>query len=238
MKRLPRFLSMLLVGMVLAGCATISVQRDYDEQASFDGYQTFSWTASENTQDIPTPFQNDGLLDKRIKRAVTNALVHQGYTEQPDGAPDFYVVYRVGLRDVSYDPGYSYGFGYRSGFRRSFFGYGGFGYPYGGYGYGSHGTVTTSTEGTLVIDIIDAGTNELVWRGAAVSTLGDATYDVKDINKAVEKILEEFPPLSHPSQPQQRHRDAVEVLTLEALEGNRNLPASEPREHRNHPHLA
>ena len=61
-----------------------------------------------------------------------------------------------------------------------------------------------------------------------MSTLGDATYNVKDINKAVEKILEEFPPQLHPSQPQQRHRDAVDVLTLEALEGNRNLPASKP----------
>ena len=203
MKRLPRFLSLFLVSMVLAGCATVSVQRDYDEQASFDGYQTFSWTASENTQDVPAPFQNDGLLDQRIKRAVTNALTHQGYTEQPYGPPDFYVVYRVSLRDVYSDAGYSYRLGYpyghrsgyRYGFRRSYFGYGGFGYRYGGYGYGSHGAVTTSIEGTLVIDIIDAGTNELVWRGVAVSALGNATYDVKDINKAVEKILEEFPPL-------------------------------------------
>ncbi len=221
MKRLPRFLSVFLVSVLMAGCATVSVQRDYDEQASFDGYQTFSWIPAKNTQDVPGPYRDDGLLDKRIKRAVTNALAHQGYTEQPDGTPDFYVVYRVGLEDVYYDSGYSYGFGYpygygfgygygyRSGFRRSFFGYGGYGYPYGGYGYGSHGAVTTYTEGTLVIDIIDAGTNELVWRGAAVSALGDATYDAKDINKAVEKILEEFPPLSYPSPPQQRHRDAV-----------------------------
>ena len=217
MVRLSRFLSLFLVGLFMAGCATISVQHDYDEQARFDGYHTFSWLASQNTQDVPGPYRDDGLLDKRIKRAVSNTLETQGYTEQPDGTPDFYVVYRVGLEDVYYDSGYSYGFGYpygygfgyRSGFRRSFFGYGGYGYPYGGYGYGSQGAVTTYTEGTLVIDIIDAGTNELVWRGAAVSALGDATYDAKDINKAVEKILEEFPPLSYPSPPQQRHRDAV-----------------------------
>jgi len=217
MKRLPRFLSVFLVSVLMAGCTTIAVQHDYDEQASFDDYQTFSWIPAKNTQDVPGPYRDDGLLDKRIRRAVNNALAHQGYTEQPDGTPDFYVVYRVGLEDVYYDSGYSYGFGYpygygygyRSGFRRSFFGYGGYGYPYGGYGYGSQGAVTTYTEGTLVIDIIDAGTNELVWRGAAVSALGDATYDAKDINKAVEKILEEFPPLSYPSPPQQRHRDAV-----------------------------
>ena len=217
MKRLPRFLSVFLVSVLMAGCATVSVQRDYDEQASFDSYQTFSWIPAKNTQDVPGPYRDDGLLDKRIKRAVTNALAYQGYTEQPDGTPDFYVVYRVGLEDVYYDSGYSYGFGYpygygfgyRYGFRRSFFGYGGYGYPYGGYGYGSHGVVTTYTEGTLVIDIIDAGTNELVWRGAAVSALGDATYDAKDINKAVEKILEEFPPPLYPSKSSDSRREVV-----------------------------
>ena len=218
MKRLPRFLSVFLVSVLMAGCATVSVQRDYDEQASFDSYQTFSWIPAKNTQDVPGPYRDDGRLDKRIKRAVTNALAYQGYTEQPDGTPDYYVVYRVGLEDVYYDSGYGYGFGYPYGygfgyggygFRRSFFGYGGYGYPYGGYGYGSHGVVTTYTEGTLVIDIIDAGTNELVWRGAAVSALGDATYDAKDINKAVEKILKEFPPPLYPSKSSYSRREVV-----------------------------
>ena len=221
MKKRSRLLSMLLLSVLLSGCTSLAIQRDYDDSASFVIYKTFSWIPAKNTQDVPGPYRDDGLLDKRIKRAVTHALAHQGYTEQPDGTPDFYVVYRVGLEDVYYDSGYSYGFGYpysygfgygygyRSGFRRSFFGYGGYGYPYGGYGYGSHGAATTYTEGTLVIDIIDAGTNELVWRGAAVSALDDPTYDAKDINKAVEKILEEFPPPSYPSPLQQRHRDAV-----------------------------
>ncbi len=79
MKRLPRFLSVFLVGMMMAGCTTIAVQRDYDEQASFDGYQTFSWIPAKNTQDVPGPYQDDGLLDKRIKQAVARSLVEQGY---------------------------------------------------------------------------------------------------------------------------------------------------------------
>ena len=127
------------------------------------------------------------------------------------------MVYGVGLDRVYSASGYGYGFGYpygygfgyRYGFRRSFFGYGGYGYPYGGYGYGSHGVVTTYTEGTLVIDIIDAGTNELVWRGSAVSPMSDETYDAKDINKAVEKILEEFPPPLYPSKSPDSRRVVV-----------------------------
>ena len=217
-KRLSRLLGVLLVGVLMSGCTTIAIQRDYDESASFDDYQTFSWIAAKNTQDVPGPYRDDGLLDKRIKRAVTNALAYQGYTEQPDGTPDFYVVYRVGLEEKGYSYGFGYpygygfgyggyGFGHHSGFHRSFFGHGGYGYPYGGYG----GYGTTYTEGTLVIDIIDAGTNELVWRGAAVSALGDATYDAKDINKAVEKILEEFLPQTYPAKPSLKSRRVVTI---------------------------
>ena len=220
MVRLSRFLSLFLVGLFMAGCATISVQHDYDEQARFDGYHTFSWLASQNTQDVPGPYRDDGLLDKRIKRAVSNTLETQGYTEQPDGTPDFYVVYRVGLeektRTVYYDSGYGYGYPYRGysyrySVRRSFFGYRGYGYPYGGYGYDNHRTTTTYHEGTLVIDIIDAKTNEQVWRGAAVSTIGDPTYDAQEIQKAVEKILEEFPPSSYPPEPFPDRQDVVAV---------------------------
>ena len=218
MKRLPRFLSVLLVSVLMSGCATIAIQRDYDESASFVDYQTFSWIPAKNTQDVPGPYRDDGLLDKRIKRAVTNALAYQGYTEQPDGTPDFYVVYRVGLEEKGYSYGFGYpygygfgyghGFGHHSGFHRSFFGYGGYGYPYGGYGgYGGYGT--TYTEGTLVIDIIDAGTNELVWRGSAVSPMSDETYDAKEINKVVEKILEEFPPGLYPSKSSDSRREVV-----------------------------
>ena len=226
MKRLPRFLSVFLVSVLMAGCTTIAVQRDYDEQASFDGYQTFSWIPAKNTQDVPGPYRDDRLLDKRIRQAVARSLVAQGYTEQSNSTPDFYVVYRVGLeektRNVSFDSGYygyagyGYGFygyphrGYYS-FRRSFFGYRGlgYGYPYYGGGPGHYGAVTTYTEGTLVIDIIDAKTDELVWRGSAVSPMSDETYDAKEINKAVEKILEEFPPSLYPSKSPDSRRVVV-----------------------------
>ncbi|MCH8247216.1 MAG: DUF4136 domain-containing protein [Bacteroidetes bacterium] len=211
MKKRSRLLSMLLLSVLLSGCANLAIQRDYDDSASFVIYKTFSWIPAKNTQDVPGPYRDDGLLDKRIKQAVASSLVEQGYTEQSNSTPDFYVVYRVGLKEKTrnsyFGSGYygygSYGFGYGGyGFpyryRRSFFGYGGFGYgyPYYGGGLGRYGTYT---EGTLVIDILDAKTDELVWRGSAVSRMSDPAYDAKEINKVVEKILEEFPPRPYPS---------------------------------------
>ena len=119
MYRFTGFLSLFLAAVILAGCSTIAVQRDYDDEASFEGYQTFAWLDAKNTQDLPAPYQDDGLLDKRIKRAVAGELSIQGFTAQSNSTPDFYVVYRVGTseqtRDDYYGP-YSYpGYGYGSG---------------------------------------------------------------------------------------------------------------------------
>lgn len=222
MKRLSRFLSVFLVSVLMAGCASVAVQSDFDESARFDRFETFAWIEAENTQDVPGPYREDGLLDKRILRAVTGQLQTLGYTEKGDGTPDFYVVYRVGLEEKtrnSYFDGYPYGYGsYGFGvpYRYRGFGHYGFGhYSYGHYGYGygsgyrgSYGATTTYTEGTLVIDIIDATTDDLVWRGSAVSPINDMAYDRKDIQRAVEKILKEFPP-PYPQMPSSKRREVV-----------------------------
>ena len=60
-----------------------------------------------------------------------------------------------------------------------------------------------------MIDILHGKTQRLVWRGAAVTSLRDATFDEKDIRKAVKKILKEFPPLTYPAKSSQDFKDVV-----------------------------
>ena len=77
--------------------------------------------------------------------------------------------------------------------------YNGFGPGWGRRGFGGFGTETTSastyTEGTLVIDIFDGKTKELIWRGTATDTLsGKPEKNEKKLTKVVEKMFEEFPP--------------------------------------------
>jgi hypothetical protein len=66
----------------------------------------------------------------------------------------------------------------------------------GGAGWGGS-QVSTRTEGSLYIDLIDAGTRELVWQGKGVGNLNN----IKDINKKEERIkefvseiLQQYPP--------------------------------------------
>ena len=52
-------------------------------------------------------------------------------------------------------------------------------------------------EGTLIIDIVDAGSNELVWRGAAqgeVNLAASPQEREQRAQDAVQRILEDFPP--------------------------------------------
>ena len=66
--------------------------------------------------------------------------------------------------------------------------------PYWGMGMG-YTNVTTTPEGTLFIDIIDAKTKELVWQGEGSGYLTKNT-EKKDarIMEFVSKILEQYPP--------------------------------------------
>jgi len=52
----------------------------------------------------------------------------------------------------------------------------------------------TVHKGQLVVDLIDAGRKRLVWRGVAKEKLSDQRSKLVDqINKAVEKMFQQYP---------------------------------------------
>jgi hypothetical protein len=59
-----------------------------------------------------------------------------------------------------------------------------------GYAY-----IDTYEVGTLIVDLFDRSTKQVVWRGSAVDTVSDkAEKNTKHLNKAVEKMFKDFPP--------------------------------------------
>jgi len=77
-----------------------------------------------------------------------------------------------------------------------------YGYGHGWYG-GGFGVGTSTTyvnewdEGTLLIDVIDAKKNELIWRGSAQAELRkhqDPSEGQEVLNDVVARILRDFPP--------------------------------------------
>jgi hypothetical protein len=56
-------------------------------------------------------------------------------------------------------------------------------------------TVDNIPVGTLVIDMYDTSTKQLVWRGLATDQLSDKPdKDTKKLEKAVNKMFDKFPP--------------------------------------------
>jgi hypothetical protein len=172
-------LSLALGGIALVGCAPVSVQWDYDAEADFSRYRTFDW--------MPPPPTGDGspssrpFWGKRIKRAVLESLTADGYSRDTQ-KPDLLVAYRIYIKEKQDIQVYGHPYGY--------------GQSYGYWGR-RPADVRRWREGTLVLDLVDTGTGELVWRGWSRNPLesrNDPRREQESVSQVVAQILKRFPP--------------------------------------------
>jgi hypothetical protein len=169
---------LVLLGMmlVLAGKSSAQqVKTDYDRGANFAQYKTYSW------EQVKT---KDALDVDRIKTAVNAALAAKGWTQVESGG-DVSIVAIEMTRDQQTLNTFYDGFGGGWGWRR--------------LGGGGFGEATTTTEtykvGTLVVDLFDTKTKQLIWRGASSDTLSNnSDKNIKNLDKGVEKMFKQFPP--------------------------------------------
>ena len=178
----------ILALLLVAGPAFASkVYIDFDTNYDFDSVKTFAWASTPETS-VET---DNPLLHARIKADIEKYLVASGLREVEDN-PDVYVTYHGNSKEEMSISTSSMGYGYPGGW-----GYGGYGYGgYHGYGWGgsvgsTSTTVSTYEVGTLVVDVWDADTKELVWRGTAggIMITENATKMSKRIDKALQKIV-------------------------------------------------
>ena len=77
--------------------------------------------------------------------------------------------------------------------------YDGFGGGWGWRGFGGFADATTTEhdykEGTLVIDMYDAKSKQLIWRGSLEDSLSDkAAKNERNLDKGLAKMFKAFPP--------------------------------------------
>jgi len=150
------------------------VRTDFDHQANFSQYKTYSW------QEIKPA---NSLWDARIKNAVDAQLAAKGWTQVPSGGDVAIVAIKTTKNQRTLQTYYD-GMGGGWGWRR-----------FGGGGFGESTTTEQDyKEGTLVVDLYDARTKQLIWRGSAEDTLSDkATQNEKILDKGVAKMFKAFP---------------------------------------------
>lgn len=176
MKKILKYSGILVLLVILQSCSSVKVATDYDKAVDFNAYKTFAFFKP----GIDKAEIND--LDKRrILRAIEAQLISKGYTKSNN--PDVLVsIFTKSREKVNvYNNNYGYGpYGYGWGWS-----------PY----YGNNTTVSTSTEGVLYVDLIDANKKEMIWQGMGTGYL-DQDIDKKNelIKEFVSKILENYPP--------------------------------------------
>ncbi len=185
-KRLSVFVFFFL--LVITGCASVSVVSDYDRNFNFSRFQAYRWPAQDEGIRQGDLLVQNPLVYKRVQRAVDRELQQKGFDLSSSRSADFIVHVHAGVKELkSYQQHYGVEFPLRGGWYRPWWG------PYGGFTYFSY-----YEEGTLVVDIIDAGTRDMVWRGVATKIVREysSPEDMqKDIDEAVERVLAKFPPV-------------------------------------------
>ena len=175
MNTLRKLLLDLLVG-VLAGLPSLAAttSHDYDPEFDFSTLEEFAWKVRAKSTRME---RVNPLVDKRIRLALEEGLAERGFTrsDAPKTA-DFLLVYHVSARER---------------LTGNHFGYG----P--PWWWGRHTSVSSWTEGTLIVDIFSAKSGELIWRGWDSQTVSRNSSPEKAdrrIRRAVKKLLRDFPP--------------------------------------------
>jgi hypothetical protein len=184
-----------VAGLLLVACSTIQVSEDFDRRAPFTTYKTFSWMPRPDKMppNARAAIERSPLLGKRIQEITAEILADKGLTLAEQG-PDILINYYVGFKERVDITGWGYFYGPRWGYYWPFLG------PYDDYSY---------TEGTLVLDFVDAKTNELVWRGVADKALyddysaGPAAHNFSDreLWKILSRMLDLYPPARYARRP-------------------------------------
>ena len=166
----------ILLLLILSSCTSVNVYTDFDKNAEFSQYKTFAFQKSGIDK-----VQISDLDKKRILHAIDAELSKKGMTKSdtPDLLINFFTKEKeqVDVNQFSMGWGYGWGFGWNP------------------YLWGGQNIVSTSIEGTLFIDLIDAKKKELIWQGEGVGYLTRRSSDKEArINEFVAKILEQYPP--------------------------------------------
>jgi hypothetical protein len=168
----------LVLGMTLvagSSSAFASTHSDFTRSFPLQTLNTFDF--KEQRRISRDPLANNQIWANNVRDTIRRDLRTRGFVEATNGRPDFYVAFYVGLKD-RYDIG-SMGYGLPVLHRR--FGWWGWPRDYDVW-------AVPYTQSTLIVDVIDAKTNQLVWRGYDTDTLNTGKPE-KTLDKAVDHVV-------------------------------------------------
>ena len=184
-------LGFVFSALVISGCAIKPrVSTDYEDNYNFAALKTFS--VKEAKQDTKENLLISPFTLSHIHALVNSELSKRYQAISGDAAPDFYVSYHVVMEEKldprSYDELYG-------------FGYWGRGYRYPSpmfYHPGFDSEISVYNQGSLIIDMVDAKTQQPIWRGVSEKRLNRGLSPQQQrqiLADAVMEVRAQFPPV-------------------------------------------
>jgi hypothetical protein len=166
---------------VLASCSPIYTDFDWDPDANFASYKTYKWLEIEDTRNATAAGAISDLEARRVRADVDAELAAKGLSKV-DEDPDLLVAFYTGAQRVTEVNKTMYGAGdIWAGARVG----------------GGTASVKDVNQGMLVIDLVDAKQEQLVWQGIAENAkeAGASQESINaTIDKAIKKLFEKYPP--------------------------------------------
>jgi hypothetical protein len=165
----------------------MSTKSDYEKNFDFSQLHTFAFKTDRASND---PLSTNTLEAGRIQNALTAQLEANGFSQAPQN-PDFIVAFysrskqKTQVESSGIGPGFGFGRG---------FGWG-YGVPFRERwrnGFGPDIWTDNYTQGCIMADVIDAKTNEVVWRGAVTDTISGIDQSEKQTDQAAKDLVKKF----------------------------------------------
>jgi Domain of unknown function (DUF4136) len=164
--------SVILLGAMALACSTMTTAVDYDHTINWSQFHTFQLADGTKSPDTFT--------QKRIEDGITTALTSKGWQAVASN-PDILVYSHVVLTsEKQWNAQSMGGFGYR-----------------GRMGGGmATATQTNIPIGTIIVDMVNPKTKEMVWRGTAQDQVSGGGSDKGEVQDAMKALFKNFPPSS------------------------------------------
>lgn len=178
MRTLLRLASIAVMALTAASCATLTVSSHVERGLDFARYRTYEWGPPDALPTGDPRLDNDPIFQDHVQGAVERGLTARGFERVASGQPDLLIHYhaaiskRIDVNRMDREYGYC-------------------------WDEACTARVVEYEAGTLVLDVVDARTNRVIWRGWAQhgldGILGNQDRMARMINEAVKRMLERLP---------------------------------------------
>lgn len=162
----------LMAAVMLGGCAAMNVHSYLARGADFTRYRTYAWAPPDAVATGDPRLDNNAFFRDRVQADVDEWLVARGF--EKTATPDLLLHYHINVTQEIDVNAIDQRYGSCEDCRAEMY-----------------------DAGTLTLDLVDAGTGRLVWRGWASRSIGRALdrqeWMERQIDHAVARILERLP---------------------------------------------